>query len=89
MKYGVKFCGGCNPRYERREALTAIENCFEGKVDFENVNETDTYEGLLVIGGCSNLCPKYSHYKAKRKPILLSDKNQIEKIIIEINKEVE
>ena len=89
MKYGVKFCGGCNPRYQRKEALTEIEKALKEIVEFENVNDEDSYEGLLVIGGCSNCCPIYKHYKTKRKPILLSDKNQVQNIINKIMKEVE
>ncbi|MEI8215482.1 MAG: hypothetical protein WCF96_00135 [Eubacteriales bacterium] len=89
MKYGVKFCGGCNPRFERTEALGVIKNCLKDKVEFENVNEEDTYDGLLVIGGCTNICPKYKHYKVRRKPLFLHDKNQIDIIIEKINKEVE
>jgi hypothetical protein len=89
MKYGVKFCGGCNPKYQRKEALAEIENALKDKVEFENVNDEGSYEGLLVLGGCSNCCPNYKHYKTKRKPILLSDKDQIENIINKIMKEVE
>ena len=26
MKCGVRFCGGCNPRYDRGEALNQIKD---------------------------------------------------------------
>jgi DNA-directed RNA polymerase subunit L len=37
MKYGVKFCGGCNPRYQRKEALEEIEKALKEIVEFEKV----------------------------------------------------
>ena len=31
MLVGVKFCGGCNPRYDRGKALEAIKNEMQGE----------------------------------------------------------
>ena len=64
MKCGVKFCGGCNPRYERGEACRHIQKeCDE--IDFAHVNEEDTYDHLLVIGGCPACCASFLQYTVK------------------------
>ena len=44
MKYGVRFCGGCNPRYERGEALKTIRKHFEGRVELEIAQEGVPYD---------------------------------------------
>lgn len=51
MTCGVRFCGGCNPRYERGKALTIIKEHFNGRVDFSIAQENVEYDLLLIIGG--------------------------------------
>lgn len=81
---GVKFCGGCNPRYERGRALEAIKKHFEGKVEFVIAEENAEYDFLLVIGGCTNCCASYYQYKTKSDSILMWDEDHIEKTIKKI-----
>ena len=61
MKCGIKFCGGCNPGYDRRQACEEIKEAFENKdLEFLHAVEDDPYDCLLVIGGCSNCCASYN-----------------------------
>ncbi|GAB1476615.1 hypothetical protein MASR2M70_14510 [Bacillota bacterium] len=39
MLCGVKFCGGCNPRFERGKALEELKEHFEGRINFEYAEE--------------------------------------------------
>ncbi|WP_227020263.1 hypothetical protein [Sinanaerobacter chloroacetimidivorans] len=80
---GVKFCGGCNPRYERGKALETIKNHFKGRVEFVNVQEDAEYDFVLVIGGCTNCCASYQQYKAKEY-ILMWNFDHIEETIKKI-----
>lgn len=89
MKYGVKFCGGCNPRYERGRALKGIKDALSEKVDFEIAKEDSDYDGLLVIAGCSNCCPEIRTYKTKKRPIKMWEEKHIEQVIDEITKEAD
>ena len=45
MKCGVKFCGGCNPRYQRGDAYRAIRADFP-EIDFDKV---DKIRGMDII----------------------------------------
>ncbi len=79
MKCGIKFCGGCNPRYERGEACRHIQKeCDE--IDFAHVNEEDTYDHLLVIGGCPACCASYEQYKVDGDVIKMWDESHIEAV---------
>lgn len=89
MKYGVRFCGGCNPRYERGAALKKIKDHFGEQVDFEIAREDDDYDGLLIIGGCSNCCPDVKHYKVKTKPLKMWEEKHTNEVIGKIKKEVD
>ncbi len=89
MKYGIKFCGGCNPRYERGSAFKSIIADLPDKVNFEIAREEVDYDGLLVVAGCSNCCPELKGYKVKRKPIKMWDEKHIDQVKVEILKEVD
>jgi hypothetical protein len=61
MKCGVKFCGGCNPRYQRGDAYRAIKADFP-QIDFSYAEEDVPYDQLLVIGGCPACCASFEQY---------------------------
>lgn len=65
MKVGVKFCGGCNPRYDRG---AFVNKMFHENQDWqrEHAEEGENYDLLLVIGGCPSCCASYEQYSAKR-----------------------
>lgn len=55
MEIGVKFCGGCNPTYERGAALKKYKEMFSGHT-YESVNPQKKYDRILVICGCEKAC---------------------------------
>lgn len=83
MKCGVRFCGGCNPRYDRRQALNQIESQLKD-IDFINAAEGVPHDLLLVIGGCSNCCASYEQFETKEGVLKMWDKTHIERILDDI-----
>ncbi|MCC0660278.1 MULTISPECIES: hypothetical protein [unclassified Clostridioides] len=81
MTCGVRFCGGCNPRYGRGKALAIIKEHFNGRVDFSVAEEDVEYDLLLIIGGCTTLCASYQQYKVKKSYIKIWDFSHIERAI--------
>ncbi|MGX8774878.1 MAG: hypothetical protein ACSW8G_07475 [Bacillota bacterium] len=61
MKCGVKFCGGCNPHYQRGDAFRRIQSDLP-EIEFEYAEEGTDYDHLLVIGGCTACCPIIEQY---------------------------
>lgn len=61
MKIGVRFCGGCNPRYDRGLALEQIR-ISKPDDEFLHAVEGEEYDMLLVIGGCTNCCATFDHF---------------------------
>jgi hypothetical protein len=81
MLVGVKFCGGCNPRYDRGKALADIKKEMQGQAEFVVAEEGGEYDYLLVIGGCTNCCASYSQYKVRNDMIRMWDNGHIENTI--------
>ena len=51
MKIGLKYCGGCNPNYERSDIVKRARNEYPS-VTFEPYRVEDEYDLVLVICGC-------------------------------------
>lgn len=53
MKVFVKYCGGCNPRYDRAAFVQKIEEKFLDHVFSETYDDPDI---SLIVCGCSSAC---------------------------------
>ena len=79
MKCGVKFCGGCNPHYQRGDAYRKIAADMPD-IDFEYAEEEVDYDQLLVIGGCSACCPIIDQYTVNDEVFKMWSEDHIENI---------
>ncbi len=55
MKVAIKFCGGCNPTYDRMEVFQLIQSLAGGSVEWLSM-EDQSYEAVLLICGCASGC---------------------------------
>jgi len=85
MSIGVKFCGGCNPRFERGLALEDLQRDMPF-LEFEHAKEGVIYDALLVIGGCTNCCASYCQYQAEKGVIRMWDKSHLDRVKSELKK---
>ena len=83
MKCGVKFCGGCNPRYDRGAAYRQIKEDLSD-IDFVHAEEGEPVDNLLVIGGCTACCASYDQYDVKGNVFKMWDKDHIENIKLKL-----
>ena len=54
-KVGVKYCGGCNPGYERVEMIEGIQLQFNNRFLFLCHDDPDI-DGLILMSGCQTGC---------------------------------
>ena len=85
LKVGIKYCGGCNPKYERTDLVTKLKEMSRKDIHFENVKDDEKYDVLLVVGGCSSNCAEYMKYNYNDKVIFAFDKDHLEKVAKELN----
>lgn len=52
----VKFCGGCNPGYDRGTAYQKIREAVADCAEISLPAEGQVYDALLIIRGCTG-CP--------------------------------
>ena len=72
MDIGVKFCGGCNPMYDRGKLYKRIIEAYS-EHSFEAADETKNYETLLAICGCERACVNTDSYKKEKEIRIFQD----------------
>lgn len=55
MKIGIKYCGGCNPRYDRINIANRIKKDIPG-VEIVSASGGGSVDYVLVICGCTSAC---------------------------------
>jgi len=54
-KVAVKFCGGCDPGYDRVDYLERIRAGGENHIEWVAIDNSD-FDALLLINGCQRAC---------------------------------
>jgi hypothetical protein len=81
---GVKFCGGCNPKYDRGAAFEAIKARFAGELRFEYAEEGRRCDFLLYIAGCVNRCTALDAYASAKGNVVLWDETKLPEVCAQI-----
>lgn len=62
VKVGLKYCGGCNPEYDRVSLVKHIQESLQGKVEFVKP-ESEGVRLILAVEGCSTACADLSAFQ--------------------------
>ncbi|MGN1414127.1 MAG: hypothetical protein ACI4WY_07770 [Anaerovoracaceae bacterium] len=65
MKVAFRYCGGCNPRYDRGALVKRLTEKHP-EWDAEIAEEGTNYHLLVVVGGCSSCCAAWKQFTADR-----------------------
>jgi hypothetical protein len=57
MKVGLKYCGGCDPTYDRPALVQRIKSEAGDSFVWSALNEED-YDAVLLVCGCLRACPE-------------------------------
>lgn len=52
----VKFCGGCNPTYERGAFFEGLKSALDNECTFVPYDYPEP-DGMVIICGCERVCP--------------------------------
>lgn len=74
MRIGIKYCGGCNPSFDRIKFVKLLEEEFI-KDYFEIAAENVNYDEIIVICGCSRACAGFKHLICKQFIIVTKEKD--------------
>ena len=64
QKVGVKYCGGCNPYYDRVALVERIKSRLKGKAEFVGPS-SDEVDLVLAVEGCQTACAYLNSFKGK------------------------
>ena len=62
LKIGVKYCGGCNPNYDRVALVKRIEERLKGTASLVRA-DSDGISLVLAVVGCSTACADISPFE--------------------------
>jgi len=54
-RIGIKYCGGCNPFYERVDMIQRLQSLLEDRFIFA-VDDLQDSDIMLLVSGCPRAC---------------------------------
>ncbi len=57
MKVAIKYCGGCDPIYDRVEFVHRIKEEAGDSIEWVSL-EKEGYDAILLVCGCLKACPE-------------------------------
>jgi hypothetical protein len=69
LKVGIKYCGGCNPYYDRVALVKRIERRLQGHVEFVSAANDDV-DLVIAVEGCNTACADLSSFDGKKIRII-------------------
>ncbi len=64
LKVGIKYCGGCNPYYDRVAIVKRIADRLAGRVEIVALDH-DQIDLVVAVEGCSTACADLNSSKAR------------------------
>jgi hypothetical protein len=86
MKFGIKYCGGCNPQYDRMFIASRVKEDIGYEHSVEPVKEGITYDIVIVLCGCTCACANTKTIKVIYKKVHITSEFDYEKLLVVIDK---
>ncbi|MBW9171041.1 hypothetical protein [Clostridium estertheticum] len=86
MKIGIKYCGGCNPTYERIDVVLRIKKKIGTSQNIETIKQGIFYDIVIILCGCSRACASHNNIEAKYEKICITSGNDDSKLLKVIDK---
>lgn len=58
-RVALKYCGGCNPGFDRVEFFNRIRAAAKDSIEWVTLDDPD-FDAILIISGCDTACPEQS-----------------------------
>lgn len=77
MRIGVKYCGGCNPRYDRPGLVERLKAELGGGVEWVNANTAEgPLDFVLVVCGCTATCAGHRDLSGEHGKLVIHAQEQ-------------
>ncbi|WP_027623885.1 hypothetical protein [Clostridium lundense] len=85
MRIGIKYCGGCNPRYDRKDIIEKLKSEYSDLI-VELVKEKEIYDLVIILCGCTSCCVNHQNLNGKYGKVIASNDKDYGEILKIINK---
>ena len=73
MIIALKYCGGCNPRYDRAACVDKFRKAMRDlNISFVTYNEKEQFDYCLLVSGCNRNCLSDKAFTNCRKLLKVS-----------------
>jgi hypothetical protein len=79
-KIGVKYCGGCNPTYERVEIIEKVQFRLGDQLFFCQVGD-EQVEAMVLVSGCPRACASQSLNQEQKTCFSMTGEDMCEALI--------
>ena len=79
MRVGIKYCGGCDPNYERRTIVQRARRDWPEAL-FEPYDPAAEYDLVLVVCGCLEECFSFSCENSRRGAVWVRSPEEYERV---------
>lgn len=86
MRIGIKYCGGCNPRYDRTALVSRLKKYVGEGHSIETAKQGIIYDIIVVLFGCTSACANHENLKAKYEKIYITSESDNVKLLNIIDK---
>jgi hypothetical protein len=76
-KVGLKYCGGCDPAYDRVAYFNEIRSAAGDRIDWVRPEDLD-FQALLIINGCNTACPERDLSNGRKGSVLSLRNNEMD-----------
>lgn len=83
MIIAVKFCGGCDPEYDRTDMFNKIKTGVGDKAKW-TFSADDFSDCLVVINGCGRACANTADFRHSKKISICSKNYGLQKVLASI-----
>ena len=79
LKVAIKYCGGCNPDFDRVAVADEIQASLSGRVEFVSI-EAEDIDLVLAIEGCQTACVDLDPFLS-RKTYIVKEPGDAQKFV--------
>jgi len=86
VRIGIKYCGGCNPRYDRADLVSKLKKYIGDVHTIETAKQGIIYDVVVVLSGCTSACASHQKLETKHEKIFVSSESDYIKLLNIIDK---
>lgn len=79
-KIGIRYCGGCNPQYERVEMIQRVQALVGDRLLFIR-HDQQNLDGLITVNGCPRACGAKGLNQREGSHLSITEKDDLNRLV--------